>query len=67
VLAQSLLAHYCPKCASGNLQCQKAWYPTLGYGDTELSCRHCGLSLYPRTDESPRQTYYRWLMDRIRF
>ncbi|HXW51955.1 MAG TPA: hypothetical protein VEJ41_08195 [Candidatus Acidoferrales bacterium] len=67
MLAQSVFLHVCPKCASPNLERRNYWYPTLGYGDAELNCRLCGLSLWPRTDESPRRAYYRWLMDRIRF
>jgi hypothetical protein len=65
VLAESILVHICPKCASPNLERRNHWYPTLGYGDSELACRLCGLLLWPRMDESPRQTYFRWLMDRV--
>jgi hypothetical protein len=40
-------------------------YPILGYRDVELACFCCGLSLWQRPNESPRQTYFRWLMDRF--
>jgi len=42
-------------------------YPVLGYSDFELACLGCGLSLWQRTGESPCQTYFRWLMDRMEF
>ncbi len=67
MLAESVLIHVCPKCASPNLERRNTWYPTLGYGDSELACRLCGLLLWPRSGETPRRAYFRWLMDRISF
>jgi len=67
VIAESLFTQCCPKCAAPNLELRESWYPTLGYGDLEFACHCCGLSLWPRINESPRQTYYRWLMDRLSF
>jgi len=67
VIAESLFTQVCPKCAAPNTELREFWYPTLGYGDLEFACHCCGLSLWPRRNESPRQTYYRWLMDRIAF
>ncbi|MBC5825640.1 MAG: hypothetical protein GIX02_12630 [Candidatus Eremiobacteraeota bacterium] len=64
---EPLLACACPKCQSPGLERKEYVYPTLGYYDCELACRSCGLSLWPRADESLPQTYYRWLMDRLAF
>jgi len=57
--------HSCPKCQSPGLARREFRYPILGYSDVELACICCGLSLWQRPDESPRQTYFRWLMDRL--
>ncbi|MDQ6766839.1 MAG: hypothetical protein M3Z41_03425 [Candidatus Eremiobacteraeota bacterium] len=67
MIAASVLTHICPKCMSPNMERRSYWYPTLGYGDSELACRLCGLLLWPRFDETPRRAYLRWLMDRIAF
>ena len=57
--------HACPKCQSPTLARRTFRYPILGYADVELACFCCGLSLWQRPDESPRQSYFRWLMDRM--
>ena len=59
--------HACPKCKSPTLNRTELRYPVLGHSDYELACFCCGLSLWQRPGESPRQTYLRWLMDRIAF
>ena len=59
--------HSCPKCHCLTLCRREFRYPVLGYSDFELACICCGLSLWQRPDESPRQSYFRWLMDRITF
>lgn len=58
-------ARACPKCQSPGLACKQLRYPTLGYSDWELACFICGLNLWPRSNESVPQTYFRWLMDRV--
>jgi hypothetical protein len=67
VISSPPRAHVCPKCQSPGLNRTEFRYPILGYSDFELACICCGLSLWQRPDESPRQTYFRWLMDRIAF
>lgn len=67
VISNPPRAHVCPKCQSPGLNRTEFRYPILGYSDFELACICCGLSLWQRPDESPRQTYFRWLMDRIAF
>gem|GEM_PF-1848669 len=64
VIVKPALARSCPKCRATRMECKELRYPTLGYREFELACLMCGLSLWPRADESPRQTYYRWLMNR---
>jgi hypothetical protein len=46
------------------MACREYQYPILGYCEFEFACFMCGLSLWPREEESPRRAYYRWLMDR---
>ena len=65
VIAKPALLHACPKCLAAPMQCTEFRYPTLRRRETELACMMCGLNLWPRIDESPRQSYYRWLMDRF--
>ena len=55
----------CPKCKSPGLCKRELHYAVLGYCDVELACICCGLCLWQKPDESPRQTYFRWLMDRM--
>jgi len=40
-------------------------YPILGYSESEFACFMCGLTLWPQDGESPRQSYFRRLMDRF--
>jgi len=65
VIVKPALAGACPKCLATSVQRTEFHYPTLGQTETEFACLMCGLNLWPRIDESPRQSYYRWLMDRF--
>ena len=67
VISSPPQAHACPKCQSPGLSRREFRYAVLGYSDFELACICCGLSLWQRPDESVRQSYFRWLMDRIVF
>lgn len=40
-------------------------YPILGYSESEFACFMCGLTLWPHHGESPKQSYFRRLMDRF--
>ena len=67
VIAERALAQRCPKCNAPGLSKTEYRYPVLGFSELELECISCGLSLWPRTEESPAQSYFRWLMDRAGF
>jgi len=55
----------CPKCRAPGMERREYAYPILGYSECEFACFMCGLTLWPHTGESPRQTYFRRLMDRF--
>jgi len=56
---------HCPKCRAPGLERRVYAYAVLGYSESEFACFMCGLTLWPHTNESPRQSYFRWLMDRF--
>lgn len=61
----TVLARSCPKCRGASMERKEYRYSILGYSEAELACFACGLLLWPRSGESARQSYYRWLMDRL--
>jgi hypothetical protein len=57
---------HCPKCRAPGLERRVYSYVVLGYSESEFACFMCGLTLWPHADESPKQSYFRRLMDRFR-
>ncbi|MBV8172658.1 MAG: hypothetical protein JO219_12080 [Candidatus Eremiobacteraeota bacterium] len=57
--------HTCPKCRAPGLERRLYAYPILGYSESEFACFMCGLTLWPHMGESPKQSYFRRLMDRF--
>jgi hypothetical protein len=56
---------HCPKCRAPGMERREYAYPVLGYREFEFACFMCGLTLWPYVGESPKQSYYRRLMDRF--
>jgi hypothetical protein len=56
---------HCPKCRAPGMERRVYAYPVLGYREFEFACFMCGLTLWPSIGESPKQTYFRRLMDRF--
>jgi len=67
VIADLAIAlRHCPKCRAPGMERRRYSYPILGYSECEFACFMCGLTLWPQSGESPRQSYFRRLMDRFR-